>query len=166
VLNLSVARLLNSRMRDPSPSASLPRKLKKGRTPVSWHESRTLSESLSSRKCGYFHLVTLRAQRSERAGASEALAVRNLAWGSTFRFLGSIYATAGTSIVVFIAGKHLLLPGVFISYGMTREVGQIVSSPYRFTFSRLYMFYMFMSTISYVTMNLSHLFCHIISLLV
>jgi hypothetical protein len=39
------------------------------------------SKSLSSRKCGYFHLVTLRAQRSERAGASEALVVQDLAWG-------------------------------------------------------------------------------------
>jgi NAD-dependent DNA ligase len=29
----------------------------------------------------YFHLVTLRAQRSERAGASEAGAVRDLARG-------------------------------------------------------------------------------------
>jgi hypothetical protein len=39
--------------------------------------------------------------------------------GSAIRFLGSVYATARTSVVVFIAGKHLLLPG-----GMTREVGQ------------------------------------------
>jgi hypothetical protein len=38
--------------------------------------------------------VTLRAQRSERAGASEAGAVRDLARGSTIRFLGSVYATA------------------------------------------------------------------------
>jgi hypothetical protein len=35
----------------------------------------------SSHKCGYFHLVALRAQRGERAGASEALAVRDLARG-------------------------------------------------------------------------------------
>jgi hypothetical protein len=38
--------------------------------------------------------VTLRAQRSERAGASEAGAVRDLARGSAIRFLGSVYATA------------------------------------------------------------------------
>jgi hypothetical protein len=44
---------------------------------------------------------------------------------STIRFLGSVYATARTSVVVFLTGKHLLLlPGVFISYGMIREVGQ------------------------------------------
>jgi hypothetical protein len=89
--------------------------------------------------------------------------------GSTIRFLGSVYATARTSVVVFITIKHLLLPG-----RMTREVGQgsgssermggmIVSSPYCFTFSILYMFHMFMSTVSHVTMNLLHLFCHIIS---
>jgi hypothetical protein len=39
--------------------------------------------------------------------------------GSTIRFLGSVYATARTSVIVFITGKHILLPG-----GMTREVGQ------------------------------------------
>jgi hypothetical protein len=38
--------------------------------------------------------VTLRAQRSERADASEAGAVRDLARGSAIRFLGSVYATA------------------------------------------------------------------------
>jgi hypothetical protein len=38
--------------------------------------------------------VTLRTQRSERAGASEAGAVRDLARGSAIRFLGSVYATA------------------------------------------------------------------------
>jgi hypothetical protein len=38
--------------------------------------------------------VTLRAQRSERAGASEAGVVRDLARGSAIRFLGSVYATA------------------------------------------------------------------------
>jgi hypothetical protein len=38
--------------------------------------------------------VTLRAQRSERAGVSEAGAVRDLARGSAIRFLGSVYATA------------------------------------------------------------------------
>jgi hypothetical protein len=43
--------------------------------------------------------------------------------GSSIRFLGSVYATARTFFVVFITGK-LLLPGVIISYGMTREVGQ------------------------------------------
>jgi hypothetical protein len=39
--------------------------------------------------------------------------------GSTIRFLGSVYTTARTSVVVFITDKHLLLPGE-----MTREVGQ------------------------------------------
>jgi hypothetical protein len=38
--------------------------------------------------------VALRAQRSERAGVSEAGAVRDLARGSAIRFLGSVYATA------------------------------------------------------------------------
>jgi hypothetical protein len=38
--------------------------------------------------------VTLRGQRSERAGASEAGAVRDLARGSAIRFLESVYATA------------------------------------------------------------------------
>jgi hypothetical protein len=50
--------------------------------------------------------VTLRAQRSERAGASEAGAVRDLARGSAIRFLGSVYATAQNI------------------YDMTKEVGQ------------------------------------------
>jgi hypothetical protein len=39
--------------------------------------------------------------------------------GLTIRFLGSVYATARTSVVLFITGKHLLLLG-----RMTREVGQ------------------------------------------
>jgi hypothetical protein len=63
--------------------------------------------------------VALRAQRGERAGASEALAVRDPARGSSIRFLGSVYATAQTSVVVFIAGSwHLHLDR------MTREAGQ------------------------------------------
>jgi hypothetical protein len=49
------------------------------------------------------------------------LSFETLHEGSTNRFLRSIYATARTSVVVFITDKHLLLPGVFISYGMTRE---------------------------------------------
>jgi hypothetical protein len=53
--------------------------------------------------------------------------------GSTIRFLGSVYATARTSVVVFITGKHLLLPGIFISYGMTREVRQGSRSSERMT---------------------------------
>jgi hypothetical protein len=46
------------------------------------------------------------------------LSFETLHGGSAIRFLGSIYATARTSVVIFITGKHLL-PG-----GMTREVGQ------------------------------------------
>ena len=45
----------------------------------------------------FSHLVTLRARRSERAGASETLVVRDLARGSAIRFLGSVYATAQES---------------------------------------------------------------------
>jgi hypothetical protein len=68
-------------MRDTSPSASLPRKVKRGELLSLGNECRTLSESQSISKYEYSHLVTLRAQRSERAGASEALAVRDLARG-------------------------------------------------------------------------------------
>jgi hypothetical protein len=82
-------------------------------------ENRTISESLSSRNSGYFHLVTLRAHRSERAGATEALVVRELARGSAIRFLGSVYATAQRPSL-----SSSLVPGVFIPYGMTSEVGQ------------------------------------------
>jgi hypothetical protein len=91
--------------------------------------------------------MTLRAQRSERVGASEALGVRDLAGGSAIRFLGSVYATAQ---------KHLL-PG-----GMTREAGQGSGSSERMGGYKLFMFHIFISAISYVPMNLSHLFCHII----
>jgi hypothetical protein len=80
--------------------------------------------------------------------------------GSTIRFLGSVYATA-RNIFFFLAecqeksDKDLDPRNAW--------EGMIVSSPYCFTFSRLYMFHMFMSTVSFVTMNLSHLFCHIVS---
>jgi hypothetical protein len=47
------------------------------------------------------------------------LPIKTLHEKSTIRFLGSVYATARTSVVVFITSKHLLLPS-----GMTREVGQ------------------------------------------
>jgi hypothetical protein len=39
----------------------------------------------------------------------------------------------------------------------------IDSSPYRFMFSRLYMFHLFIATVSYVVMSLFHLFYHIVS---
>jgi hypothetical protein len=73
-----------------------------------------------------------------------------------------------TSVVVFITGEHLLLPGVFISYGWQEKLdkdqdpqsaweGMINSVPYCFTFCRLYMFHMFISVISYVAIDLSKL---------
>jgi hypothetical protein len=72
------------------------------------------------------------------------------------------------------SGKHLLLPGDFILYGRQEKLdkdqdprsaweGMINSAPYCFTFCRLYMFHMFISAVVYVAMNLSKLFCHIIS---
>jgi hypothetical protein len=79
--------------------------------------------------------------------------------GSTIRFLGSVYAT-GQNIFFFLRD-------------MTREAGQGSGSSERmggydqfisllFAFCRLYMFHIFTSVVSYVVMNLSHLFCHII----
>jgi hypothetical protein len=70
------------------------------------------------------------------------------------------------------SGKHLLLPGIFISYGMTREFGQGSRSSERkggydqfisllFYIFRLYM--LSISTVSYIAMNLSNLFYRIIS---
>jgi hypothetical protein len=54
------------------------------------------------------------------------LMFENLHGESAIWFLGSVFTTARTSVVVFLTGKHLLLlfPGVLISYGMTRDVGQ------------------------------------------
>jgi hypothetical protein len=80
--------------------------------------------------------------------------------GSTIRFLGSIYATARTSFW-HPSGKHiLLLPGIFISYDMTREVRQGSGSSERMggygQFSSL-LFYVFQ--IIYVV----HLYCFIYS---
>jgi hypothetical protein len=90
-------------MQDPSPSDSLRERLSRGEplslgtreqnlqnhspaasvgvSPVTWYTRAEPSESQSSRKYGCFHLVGLRAQRSERTGASESLAVRDLARG-------------------------------------------------------------------------------------
>jgi hypothetical protein len=50
---------------------------------------------------------------------TKPLPFENLHGGSTIRFLGSVYATARTPVVVFITVKHLFLLG-----GMSREVGQ------------------------------------------
>jgi hypothetical protein len=103
--------------------------------------------------------VTLRAQRGERAGASEALAVRDPARGSTIRFLGSVYATAQTSVVVFIAGSWRLHLD-----RMTREVGQGSGSSERMggydQFSSL-LFYILHIIYVVCTSVLSCLYCYL-----
>ena len=86
---------------------------------------------------GFPHLVTLRARRRERAGASEALVVRDLARGIAIRFLGSIYATAQESpspyVVFFPITSFSFLEETFSSPTTCRlrncgREGMIVSS--------------------------------------
>ena len=92
-------------------------------------ERRTQSRDTIPQQRRLLHLLDPRARRRERAGASEALAVRDPCTGRTaIRFLGSVYATAQSTAAVRLpqAGSGgFLLPGgkiVFILYIM--EVGQ------------------------------------------
>jgi hypothetical protein len=162
----SAARLLACRMRpfsfsflprkvDPSPSTSFRERLSRGE-PLSFGTRAEPSKSQSSRKC----LVALRAQSSERAGASEALTVRDLARGSSNRFLGSVYATA-QNIFFFLATWQEKLDKD--QDPRSAWEGMINSVPYYFTFCRLYMFHIFISVVSYVVIELSKLSCYIIS---
>jgi hypothetical protein len=66
---------------DLSPSASLCERLNRGASLSFGTREKHFQNHSSAAEWGYFHLVTLRAQRSERAGASGALAVRDLARG-------------------------------------------------------------------------------------
>jgi hypothetical protein len=108
---------------------------------------------------------TLRAQRSKRAGVSKPLSFETLHGGSAIRFLGSVYATARTSLLVnifFLASSSRTVWQEKLDKDLDPRSaweGTINSAPYRFTFSRLYI--LFISTVSYVAMNLSNLFCHI-----
>jgi hypothetical protein len=92
---------------------------------------------------------------------------------SIIRFLGSVYMTAWTGTAARRCLPHgwhlLLLPGEEMSSSLTKWREKLdkdldhQSAWDYFMFSRLYMFLLFISTVSYVAMSLFHLFYHIVS---
>jgi hypothetical protein len=78
--------------------------------------------------------------------------------GSAIRFLGSVYATAQN--IFFLATWQVKLDKD-LDHQSAWE-GMISLFPYCFAFYKLFMFHIFISVVSYVPINLSHLLCHII----
>jgi hypothetical protein len=142
---------------------------KRRRTPIVWYESRTISESLSSRKWWVFPSRNF-ARIEEREGRCLRIPCRSRPctgdrqlsfWGAS-TWLPKHLSLSSSPVNIFFFLVEWQEKLVKDLNPRNAWEGMIVSSPYYFTFSRLYMFRMFMSTVSYVTMNLSHLFCHII----
>jgi hypothetical protein len=153
---------------DPSPSASLCERLSRGEPlPLGTREHNHFRVPATSERISISWLCAHRAARGQVP--PKPLPFETLHGGSTIRFLGSVYATAQRPSL-----SSSLVTGVFITYGWQEKMdkdqdhrsaweGMINSVSYCFTFCRVYMFYIFISVVSYVAIELSKLSCYIIS---
>jgi hypothetical protein len=144
---------------DPSPLASFCERISRGE-PLSFgtreqnlqsHISAAISEGISiSWLCAH---IAVRGQVPPKP-----LSFETLHGGSAIRFLGSVYATAQN--IFFLTAWQVKVDKDLDPRSAWE--GMINSALYCFTFYILYM--LSISTVSYIIMNLSHLFYHMISL--
>jgi hypothetical protein len=164
-------------MRDPSPSASLPRwKVKGGELLSLEYESRIFRTTVQPQVWVFPSHNSARTEEQEGMCLRSPCCSRPCTGNRQFSFWGAssrlpehpLLSSLRVNIFFFffLASSSRTEWQEMLDKDLDPRSaweGMLVSSPYRFTFSRLYMFHIFNSIVLYVTIYLSHMFCHIIS---